>query len=1298
MDKSNLTLFRSLNVRGIKTDKKRSDVFSWLKGDFRKKKRSTFKPAAINIIADTHCHLLKDRKDWTREWSSNEDNSFWSLGTSHQKGVAILINDDFRRDNPSMTVTHVDIDANGRYVKAIFEINGNKYRVIAVYAPTDPYEQIKFFKEILPPVIKDGVDDAENIWGGDWNCTQYPDLDRMFCVGKTNDLGLHDLSQLIKLFDVEDIWRRYHPEQKEFTWSGQGKLSRIDYWLTSVSLNCQIKKVSHIFAPYTDHKAVDLLLKTDAIPRGPGLWKMNSDILLNEEYKVGITNLWNKWKLKKNSYADIKRWWDLGKRHIKSYTQQFSKDLSFQNKSKLIEIEEKINELKQSDASYENLQKEYEDLFSIKSKGAKVRSRAQWWEEGEQSSKYFFGLEKRNAKEKSWDQIMDKKGNLISGTQNIQSRQVEFYEDLYKSQNLPDRESYKKFFLENRFPAKKLSEESKQNLERDIEKKEVAAAVKMTKNNKSPGPDGISFEFYKLYWDLIGDDLVQVLKCGIESEELSHSQYLATIILLYKKGFRPDIRNWRPISLLNTDYKILSKVFAERIKAILVEIIHSDQKGCVPGRYIGHNIRLIDDILYEIENQSPESVLLQMDQEKAFDRVEWAWLFDTLSHFNFGDRFIGYLKTLYKNAKSCVITNGYQSEYFNITRGIRQGDSLSALLYIIQFEPFLNYIRNDPNISGVSLKLKNCNNEIIKTKGCQYVDDNNIILDSLTSFSAPKFFSVVKKYENVSGSKVNIDKTVCLTVKEKIENPFETLKVSRGPEKVLGISLGGADRNNNEFWVNLAKKLKAKLDMWRMRSLSFEGKALIIRSLAISKINSALEMTTVDAAIIKQINDYIFDFLWSGKNIKINKEICYLPRHMAGLNIVNINALVKAKRVQWIIRALKDDKGETWSRLIENYLRCLDNDFEIEFFALKVTDSSYLTHSKQIPRFYKECIDNFQELRRISLSNNDKSNIIWCNDEHRFNGIPFFFKHWSKSGFKVLSDLYDENGNILHDHGIRDQLIRRAGFIFEMAQIKKSYPNQMSMHDTVTKRDNTLNGDKKFLLNQMYSVPAIDDKPLTELSSKDLYNIFRMHKPQDIKTKQYWCDEFGLNDIAWETWIEVNLINKLLPRKSRDFNWKILHRLVNSGTKLKLMNLSDGICKRCQNQQMENLEHLLFNCIESSKLWHVIQDSMQEYLGTPFIVEKMQALTGIWQTDVTINSLVLNMVLSLTRHHMWKIRCKKWYGNENTSLTLSLCILKNSLLEHTRILITSKTTETNLVPYLIKLESILVKIETSSFN
>ena len=197
MDKSNYSLLRTLNVRGIKTEEKRGKVFAWLKGKFRKSKNSTFKPAAINILADTHCHLQKDRGNWTKEWSLNEENSFWSLGTSHQKGVAIVINDDFRRDNPSMTVTHVDIDPNGRYVKAIFTINGNKYRIIGVYAPPDGIERINFFR-ILKDVIEDGVDDAENIWGGDWNCTQQPNIDRMNCIGKTNDFGLHDL----KLFGV----------------------------------------------------------------------------------------------------------------------------------------------------------------------------------------------------------------------------------------------------------------------------------------------------------------------------------------------------------------------------------------------------------------------------------------------------------------------------------------------------------------------------------------------------------------------------------------------------------------------------------------------------------------------------------------------------------------------------------------------------------------------------------------------------------------------------------------------------------------------------------------------------------------------------------------------------------------------------------------------------------------------------------------------------------------------------------------------------------------------------------------
>ena len=112
----------------------------------------------------------------------------------------------------------------------------------------------------------------------------------------------------------------------------------------------------------------------------------------------------------------------------------------------------------------------------------------------------------------------------------------------------------------------RLSEESKQLLDADISIEDIQLALKKMNNNKSPGPDGISIEFYKLFWNTVSKDLHEVFISGLEERQLAYSQYLAAIVLLYKKGPRPDIRNWRPISLLNTDYKLLSKVFAERLK------------------------------------------------------------------------------------------------------------------------------------------------------------------------------------------------------------------------------------------------------------------------------------------------------------------------------------------------------------------------------------------------------------------------------------------------------------------------------------------------------------------------------------------------------------------------------------------------------------------------------------------------------------------------------------------------------------------------------------------------------------
>ena len=187
-------------------------------------------------------------------------------------------------------------------------------------------------------------------------------------------------------------------------------------------------------------------------------------------------------------------------------------------------------------------------------------------------------------------------------------------------------------------------------LDKDLDSQDLSNALRNMKNNKSPGPDGLIVEFYKMYWDVLKDPLLRVYNSSFETGEMSYTQYLAIIILLYKKGLREVLKNWRPISLINVDIKLLSNVFANRVKRVLPEIIHTDQKGCIQGRFIGQNIRLVEDIINEMDE---DKIILMLDQEKAFDRIEWDLLLKVLNAFYFGDKFIQWVKVMYKRHEKC---------------------------------------------------------------------------------------------------------------------------------------------------------------------------------------------------------------------------------------------------------------------------------------------------------------------------------------------------------------------------------------------------------------------------------------------------------------------------------------------------------------------------------------------------------------------------------------------------------------------------------------------------------------------
>jgi hypothetical protein len=207
-----------------------------------------------------------------------------------------------------------------------------------------------------------------------------------------------------------------------------------------------------------------------------------------------------------------------------------------------------------------------------------------------------------------------------------------------------------------------LSDEDKLASDKPIDQEELFSAVNSMKLNKSPGPDGLPIEFYKQFWDNICNILFRSFIESLSKGELSVSQTRAIIRLIYKKRDKQLLKNWRPISLLNSDYKILTTALSKRLKTILPKLISNDQTAYIKGRYIGENIRLINDIIeYSVENGCSGSIIF-LDFEKAFDSLEWNFMFAALEKFNFGATFINYIKCIYNRCLSCITNKGYNSK------------------------------------------------------------------------------------------------------------------------------------------------------------------------------------------------------------------------------------------------------------------------------------------------------------------------------------------------------------------------------------------------------------------------------------------------------------------------------------------------------------------------------------------------------------------------------------------------------------------------------------------------------------
>ena len=364
-----------------------------------------------------------------------------------------------------------------------------------------------------------------------------------------------------------------------------------------------------------------------------------------------------------------------------------------------------------------------EDLRKEKVRGHMIRSRLQWLNEGEKPTSFFCKLESKHCMEKTMKKIQTNSGNIITDQKEILKEIQNFYSKLFKSKDY----NLENFNYKEEIKRANVKRIPKIQLGQEISVLELGTALKKMKNSKSPGIDGISVDFLKVFWGKLKFFIVNAINSCYSKGVMSTSMRQAIITCIPKGNKdRKLIKNWRPISLLTVIYKLASTVIADRIKPLLNNIISESQSGFIPGRSIGDCTRLIYDLMAYTEKRCIPGLLMQIDFEKAFDSVSWKFLYNVLESFGFDENLIKWVKLFNTDIKAYVSQSGFMSDPVSVERGCRQGDPLSPYLFILVAEILCCLINNSPNVIGLSIGST-------MFKLTQFADDTTLILDGSTS-------------------------------------------------------------------------------------------------------------------------------------------------------------------------------------------------------------------------------------------------------------------------------------------------------------------------------------------------------------------------------------------------------------------------------------------------------------------------------------------------------------------------------------------------------------------------------------
>ena len=665
-------------------------------------------------------------------------------------------------------------------------------------------------------------------------------------------------------------------------------------------------------------------------------------------------------------------------------------------------------------------------------------------------------------------------------------------------------------------------------------------------------------------------------------------------------------------------------MIAERLKKILPKVISPSQKGYLKGRFIGENTRFLYDLMKITEEKSIPGLLLLIDFEKAFDTVEWSFIDNCLKYFNFGISLRSWIKTFYSGISSSVCSNGHIPEFFKISRGVRQGDPLSPYLFLIVGEVLYRAANRNKKIIGINIDsytfLMN-----------QLADDTCMFLDG-TEESLKACLDLYNDFSKCSGLRINLSKTKAIWIGSKTKS----LEILLAGEQLTWLLQGEEFSYLGQFFsTSLDKILTSNYDPvisaidkllagWgKNRILTIMGKIQVTKSLAIPKlVHLLMSLPSPTPDMMNRLNKIFYTFIWDGNPDKISRKVLIEDYSAGGLKMTNIEVFDKALKATWINRMFHGKKEEGWIALF-----CLGKAISIDRFKYmcRSNKKTLVAFSKSVNNlFWKEVICSwggylgdpvaFEEILIQPLWENhligNKKNKVWL-----------------QRGIQFLSDIVDENGDILAFENFKQKfrLEEHTNFLDYFSLIK-SLPSKWK--EIIKSQTQSKNTD-----------PLITKLCRAEKAQRPSQVIYQELRKSVAKRPQKCLQKWeASHNIDMDSWPEIFKLahDTVTESKLKIFQYKLLLRILPTNRLLRLMKIRQSdLCSFC-DKETESISHLFWECESVLRFWNSLSLLVSESNILRIDFNQRNILFGISKGLLSVNYLIL-----VGKYYIYKC---KWLG------------------------------------------------------